>query len=93
MIDFLTEVYEDDWKQTLPYNVTNTYSSSEMAIITDKAHRDFDVPSGPDRPYISPKFDPIAIKAPFEVRLAWDQRRVGGAGGNAVSGLGKGGRA
>ncbi|EGD74284.1 hypothetical protein PTSG_06293 [Salpingoeca rosetta] len=67
VIDFLTAVYERDWEATRPYNVTNSYSASDMAIITNPAHRDFDIPSGPDRPYVSPKPKPIPINAPFKL--------------------------
>lgn len=68
VISFVTQVFEADWKQTTPYKVRNTYSASDMAVITNKTLRPVDPPEGPsDRPYITPKPTPISINAPVTV--------------------------
>ncbi len=62
IMPYLDEIFEADWAQGTPYQVTQTYSPEDMAIITDKAHREPIIPDPPtNRAYISPPPAPIAL--------------------------------
>jgi len=58
-VKFFTAVYEDDWARGFKLAVNQTYSSSDMGIITDKAKRSYTLPE--IDPGMAPSPDPVAV--------------------------------
>lgn len=70
MMPFLNSVYDGDWSQGTPYQVTQTYSAADMAIITNTSHREPIIPPTPtDRHYISPAPVAYSVTGPVTVSL------------------------
>lgn len=67
IMPFLDEVFEADWAQATKYSVDQTYSASDMAIITNTTMRPVQVPDGPTRPYVTPNPRPIAMTGAIQV--------------------------
>jgi phosphatidylserine/phosphatidylglycerophosphate/cardiolipin synthase-like enzyme len=60
VLKFLTSVFDADWSAGATFTPAQTYSSSDMKIITDLAVRQVVVPQGPtNRSYVTPNPSPI----------------------------------
>jgi phosphatidylserine/phosphatidylglycerophosphate/cardiolipin synthase-like enzyme len=61
ILNFVKGVFNDDWSAGQKFTPTQTYSASDMAIITSKKTRTIDIPAGPtDRSYTTPTPKAIA---------------------------------
>ena len=68
ILQFLTEVYEDDLNLGTPYTNLPTYSNTDKAIISNTSVRPVKIPAPPsNRAYVSPV--PEAVTADMEVVL------------------------
>jgi hypothetical protein len=66
---FLDEVFEADWAQATQYSVAQTYSASDMAIISNVTMRPVNIPDGPTRPYITPTPRPVVMTGAVQVSV------------------------